>query len=69
MYSLNWLPIVNAALQIVRRKGKSASLREERRGEAKIGRFRYNKVSRMDGGTVHEFRERDQGREDYAEVG
>ena len=69
MYSVNWLHIVNTALRIVRRKGKSALLREERRGEAKIGRFRYDKVSRMDGGTVHEFRERDRGREDYAEVG
>ena len=41
MYAVNWLQIVNTALQIMRRKGNSVLLRGERRGEAKIGRVRY----------------------------
>ena len=44
-YSLDWLRIVNIALQIVRRKGKSALLREERRGGSKPGRVRYDTAS------------------------
>ena len=35
-YSLNLLQIVNTALYLMRRKGKSAPLREERRGDAKV---------------------------------
>ena len=33
---------VNTALNIVRRKGESASLREEKRAEAKVSRVRYD---------------------------
>ena len=37
--------LVNTALNIVRRKGESASLREEKRAEAKVSRVRYETAS------------------------
>ena len=50
-YSLNWLPIVNTTSKIVRRKGELAPLlREERRGEVKVGRVWYDTASWMNRG-------------------
>ena len=58
-YSQNWLPIVNTASKIVRRKDESAPLREERRGEATVGRVRYDAAPERMGASVHGFRERE----------
>ena len=59
--SLNWLPIVTTASEIVRMKGELSPLKEEKKREPKAGRVRCDTTQRPEwmGAPVDGFWEHD----------